>query len=208
MMPFEDIQAQLVDTPAVAPGATPGWVRGLVRQADLLLLVVDLSADPLTDLSNLRRELASFRVAAHPPGIAPDAEEGLLPRTALLVGNKSDAPAASEALELLAMETERDQRALAVSARSGEGLDQLRRRVVEALDVVRVYAKPPGRPPDLQRPFVLPRGATVENLADAIHHTLRDTLRYAVLWAPDKPPLRVARHYALQDGDVLELHGS
>ena len=33
MMPFEGIQVQLVDLPAVAPAATPSWLRGLVSQA-------------------------------------------------------------------------------------------------------------------------------------------------------------------------------
>jgi diguanylate cyclase (GGDEF)-like protein len=42
MMPFEDIQVQLVDLPAAEPGATPAWMRGVVPQADLALLVIDL----------------------------------------------------------------------------------------------------------------------------------------------------------------------
>jgi ribosome-interacting GTPase 1 len=31
MMPFEDIQVQLVDLPAVSPGASPAWLRGVVQ---------------------------------------------------------------------------------------------------------------------------------------------------------------------------------
>jgi ribosome-interacting GTPase 1 len=122
------------------------------------------------------------------------------------VANKSDLPGASEIAELLAQEWGNRLPLLTVSAETGEGLDGLRREIVTALEIVRVYAKPPGRPPDLKRPFVLRRGATVEDLADEIHHQVHDTLRYAVLWPPDRPSLRVARHYVLHDRDVIELH--
>jgi ribosome-interacting GTPase 1 len=89
---------------------------------------------------------------------------------------------------------------------TGEGLDALRLQIVQALDVVRVYAKPPGRPPDLTRPFVLRHGATVEDLADIVHHELRQALRYAVRWTPGAAPLRVGHQYQLADRDVIELH--
>src|SRR5262249_31683424 len=97
---------------------------------------------------------------------------------------------------------------LVTSAVSGAGLDDLRDRIIESLDVVRVYAKPPGRLPDLTRPFVLRRGSTVEDLADAIHHALRQNLHYAVRWQEGAAPVRVAHQYALRDRDIIELHAS
>ncbi len=54
--------------------------------------------------------------------------------------------------------------------------------------------------------FVLPRGSTVEDLADAVHHEVRERLQYAVRWPAGSAPLRVAHHYELRDGDVIELH--
>jgi ribosome-interacting GTPase 1 len=64
----------------------------------------------------------------------------------------------------------------------------------------------PGRPGDTNRPFVLHRGATVENLANVIHGELRRGLLYAVRWPAGAAPLRVAHDYVLRDGDVIELH--
>ncbi len=206
MMPFEDLQVQIVDTPPVTPGETPGWLRALFRQADLLLLVVDLGADPFTEAQTLWDELQSMRIRPHPPGAAPTGDDPALPKKALLVGTKRDLPEAEENASLLALEWGARLPVLAVSALTGEGLGDLRRRLVSALEVIRVYAKPPGRPPDLERPFVLPRGATVEDLAAAIHHDLKERLRYAVLWLPNRPAQRVGRQYVLQDRDIIELH--
>jgi ribosome-interacting GTPase 1 len=194
MMRFEDIQVQLVDLPALAPGATPAWLRGVIPQADVVLLVVDLDTDPTSELNMVRAELETVQDPPRGPPIE------------LLVGTKLDLPAAQVGADLLRMELEDGLPLLLTSSVTGVGLEELRTRVVSALDVVRVYAKPPGRPADLSRPFVLRRGSTVEDLADMVHHEVRNTLHFAVRWAPDGSLLRVAHRYELADRDVIELH--
>ena len=203
MMAFEDIQVQLIDLPPVVAGATPAWLRGLVPHADLLLLVVDLDADPTADLQTIEQELAAMAVLPGPPSTAAPVDHA---RPALVVGTKLDLPAAADGAELLRLELGDRLPLLPTSAISGAGLEELRQRIVQALDVVRVYAKPPGRPADLNRPFVLRRGATVEDLADIVHHELRQRLQYAVKWPPGAAPRRVAHQYELVDRDVIELH--
>ena len=200
MMPFEDIQVQLVDLPAVAPGATPAWLRGLVPQADLALLVIDLDTDPTGELQTLEAELEGLRLRLRAPG---QADEGL---PAVVVGTKLDLAAATDGGELLRLELDGRLPLLLTSCVSGQGLKELRAKIVQVLDLVRVYAKPPGRPPDLSRPFVLRQGATVEDLADVVHHEVRQALRYAVRWTPGAAPLRVGHQYQLADRDVIELH--
>jgi ribosome-interacting GTPase 1 len=68
MMAFEDIQIQLVEAPALFAGASEGsgWglgVLGLARNADGLMLVIDLSApDPCLQLETLINELKKSRI--------------------------------------------------------------------------------------------------------------------------------------------------
>lgn len=208
MMPFEDIQVQIVDLPPIVPGDTPGPLRGLLRQADLLLLVASFAPDPLAELATLLAELTALHLAAI-PSVGPPADEGLLvAKKALVVANKCDLDSSSETAQLVALEYSDRLPCVAVSTQTGAGLGELRRRIVAALDIVRVYTKPPGRPADRERPFVLARGTTVEDLADAIHRDVRGKLKYAVLWSPHRPAIRVARHYVLEDRDIIELHTS
>jgi ribosome-interacting GTPase 1 len=62
MLPYKDVQFQLVEAPALVEGAADGrmdgtQVLGLARNADGLLLMVDLSCDPSSQLQMLRSEL-------------------------------------------------------------------------------------------------------------------------------------------------------
>ncbi len=46
MLPYENVNLQLVDTPAINDPEVKGQLFGLLRITDLLLIVVDLSGDP------------------------------------------------------------------------------------------------------------------------------------------------------------------
>ena len=206
MMPFENVQIQLVDLPPVVDQGTPGWMRPVLRYADLLLLVVDLSIDPLSDLDAVRRELESMRIEAVIAARPPEPEDLVVQKSAVLVGNKLDEEDALDNYELLGMEIAGQLPLIAASAVNGAGLENLKRLLFEQLDVVRVYTKPPGKEANLAEPTVLKRGSTIDDLAALIHKEIHEKFRYAVLWGSGKfGGQRVGRQYVLEDGDVVEL---
>ena len=45
MMPWEDVSVQLIDTPPITADFIESYTYGLIRAADLALLLVDLGAD-------------------------------------------------------------------------------------------------------------------------------------------------------------------
>ncbi|MBI3970952.1 MAG: TGS domain-containing protein [Chloroflexi bacterium] len=208
MMPVDNAQVQLVDLPPIVPGGTPPWQRALMRQADVLVLLVDLGEDPLRDWETLREELASMHFLLVPPGTAAGDVEGVVPKRTLVAGTKHDLPGAAENFQLLALELDGRLPLFAVSGTPGTGLDVLNRATFDALDVIRVYTKPPGKPADRSKPFILSRGSTIDDLADHIHHDLREKLRYATLWGASGKfdGQRVGREHVLEDEDVVELH--
>ena len=96
---------------------------------------------------------------------------------------------------------------LAMSVKTGEGTEKFPEAVFYELEVVRVYTKSPGKPPDKNDPVVLRRGSTVENFATGIHKDIAANLKYARIWSKNKlDGLRVPRDYVFEDEDVCELH--
>ena len=71
---------------------------------------------------------------------------------------------------------------------------------------MRIYAKPPGKPPDLEAPFVVKKGSTVEEFAGRVHKDFLANLTSARVWgsAPFEGQ-SVSRDYVLQDRDIVEL---
>lgn len=93
-----------------------------------------------------------------------------------------------------------------VSAQTGQNLQALKRQVLSFLEVIRVYAKPPGEDPDLSAPFILQAGCTVEHLAGMVHKDFLHHLKYARVWGKYvHDGQMVGRDYILQDGDIIEL---
>jgi uncharacterized protein len=209
MMVWEDVQVQLVDTPAAAEGHVPPWLASLARGADGVLIVLDVAADDLEDglrgaLDLLER--ARIRPMARPP--SPGESPMVIARPVLVAANKTDLDDDGICAALAREAMPPDLPLVAVSAARGDGLDALRPRLFHELHRIRVHTKEPGHPVDGGKPFVLDEGATVEDLAEHVHHDLASRLRFARLWGPHArfDGQQVDRHHGLEDGDVVELH--
>ena len=208
MMPFEDLQVQLVDTPAVTAQHAEPYMTNLVHSADGTLLVLDVTADDLEDgVAVLHALLERSHVwpAARP--LPADAPPFLLQRPVLAAGNKCDLDPGGTLAALARDALGPGMPFLPVSAERGTGLDELRRALFAELRRIRIYAKEPGKKPDLERPFVLMHGATVHDLALQVHKDIAARLKYARLWGSAKfEGQQVDREHVLNDRDVVELH--
>jgi hypothetical protein len=205
MMEFENIQIQMVDLPAITAPDVSSWLPNIVRNADLLLVVVDLAREPVAQAETVMEWLAGFRM-----GVAGDfqrAEEATVQKKGMIVANKIDAPGAAEGFRELESRNQGNVPAIAVSALRANGLEELRRAIFRALDVIRVYTKAPGQKADLRDPVVLKRGSTALDAAESVHKDFGRNLKYAQVWGSGKfAGQRVKRDCVLQDGDVIELH--
>jgi uncharacterized protein len=210
MMPFEDIQIQLIDLPPVGNEATDGWVSGILRYADALLLVLDLSEDPEVQAELLIEQIERWNI--HPVSyVLPLTEvvqerKAVLKRT-LLAGNKADVPDAEGNFIRLRARYGSKFPCVAVSAKKKENLEQLKKELFNIAGIIRVYSKPPGKDPDLSKPFSIPTGSTVLDLAKAIHKDFVGSLKYARIWGSARfDGQSVAKTYVLKDRDVVEFH--
>jgi ribosome-interacting GTPase 1 len=207
MMPYEDIQFQLVDLPPIGNESTDGWVSGILRIADILMFVIDLSEDPSIQTDLLFEQLSEWRIPivkkdepAHQKGI-------IKPKPLIIAANKADLSGAGQRLVELRDRYGSDFPIAGIANAAIQGSDELRALVFENSRIIRVYSKEPGKAPKMDTPFTLYAGATVLELAEHIHKDFIMNLKYACIWGSGKfDGQRVQRDYALHDRDVVELH--
>jgi ribosome-interacting GTPase 1 len=206
MMKFEDIQIQLVDTPPIGRKEVRVLLSNVLRNADLIAIVVDLSREPT---SQAEAALQGLREARIEP-LTDDGTQvtpGSYPRRMLIVGNKNDLPGSNENWERLRSQYARLFPLVSISAREGGGLEEFKRAVYQALNIIRVYTKTPGSKADLTDPMILKKGSTLEEAAESLHKDFYQNLKYAVVWGSGKyDGQRVSKGHVLQDGDIVEFH--
>jgi small GTP-binding protein len=90
---------------------------------------------------------------------------------------------------------------LPVSVLDDASVDRLREELWAMTGLVRVHLRDSGDPVALQPP------ATVLDVADTIHHELRERCTGARIWGPSArfPGQQVGREYELSDGDTVEV---
>ena len=267
IMNYLDVQFQIVEAPAVMEGAAEGKAGGnvtlgLARNADGVILMLDLSHDPVEQLDLLLAELEKTRVLVkkpsgrvdidrRPTGAAlriilvgklvdcnmrdveqmlrsyrindaivrisgevslDDVEDAIYENTiykpAVIVANKLDLKGAQANLRVLKTHVDGKLPIVAMSCENRTGLDELGRELFTSLGIIRIFTKEPGMKAHSERPFVLRKGATVNELAKNIHKELYSNFMFAMVWAKRLPfsPKKVGLGFVLDDGDIVEIH--
>ena len=208
MMDWEDVKVQLVDLPPITADVMEGYVSSLVRVADAALLLVDLADDdgPFAAEAVLEKLAGTKTVLVHEPPAAVEDYSIEYVRT-LLVANKFDADGAADRLEVVRELFGPRFPIHVISADNGTGLDELRDAIYRFLNVIRVYTKQPGKPPDLSSPFTCPAGSSLVEFAGVVHRDFAEKLKSARIWGTGVfDGQTVKRDHVLHDKDVVELH--
>ena len=205
MMRFEDVQVQLVDTPPITADFAPTGLVNTLRGADLIAIVVDLSGDVLEQLEVCLKYLDSHNLLRCEGDNLNDPAFHAAKRGFILCTKSDLAPEGT--LATLKELSPRPLEFMETSVKTGTGLDSFRKRVFELLQVIRIYAKPPGKPADREAPFTLQEGSNVLNLAEHIHRELADKVKNARVWGTGVyDGQHVQLHHILHDKDIVELH--
>jgi ribosome-interacting GTPase 1 len=212
MMPWEDVQVQLIDTPPIAADFFDANLLGLIRGSDLALLLFDAGADDGIDaLQAILDRLNATKTRLAKESYLDEEDVGLSFTQTFLVYNKIDLPGAEERIALLKEFCPLDFREFRISAEHGTGLEELRNAIYEALDVVRVYTKlPTKKEADFERPFTLKRGGTLLEVAELVHRDMASNFKYARVWgsAVLAPGTQMKGDYVVHDKDVVEIHAA
>jgi hypothetical protein len=207
MMKFENVQIQLVDAPPLMDEFAETGLFNLIRSADALAFVMDLSEDCRTQVDLVLEELDRRRIKTLQKTEEKKTAIGHFYKRAILIGNKADLREAQENCRVLLEAFSSKYATICISAKESLNLEELKGEIFSILDIVRAYTKAPGKTADLNDPVILPRGRTVLDFAAQIHKDFVHRLKFARIWGKEKyDGQMVQRDYVLKDGDVIEMH--
>ncbi|MFQ5822852.1 MAG: GTPase [bacterium] len=207
MMPVENIQIQLIDTPPLNRDYVEPELLDLIRSSDLILLVVDLQTYPIQQLEDTIAILQEQQIAPRRLKNRYTEQQRMTFIPLIVLVNKNDDESLDEDFEVFGELLEDEWPLLPVSATTGRNLERLKQTVYDKLEIIRIYSKRPGREPDLSAPFVLKKGSTVAEFAGKVHKDFLENLKMARIWGSGMyDGQMVGRDHVLQDGDVVELH--
>jgi ribosome-interacting GTPase 1 len=208
MVAYEDIQIQLVDMPPITADFVAAGQVGTYRNCDLIAIVIDLSSDVNEQLNICLDFLESRNLLIDKETPSQDNQGNAVGKKAFCICTKTDITKEG-AFENLKKSCKYPFEFIQISAEEFEGLEELAQKMFEMLEIIRVYAKPPGKPADMTEPFTLPIGSTVMDLATHIHRHLAENLKSARIWGTGvHDGQQVHRTHILHDKDIIELHFS
>lgn len=200
MLHYQDIQIQMIDTPALASGISENWLGDMMRKADLIMLLLDLSDDDILEkMEDVMRVLEDFKIKT----------EGKweFTKKILWVGNKIDLPGWKEIRDVVCELYPIGEELLTISAKENINTENISESIFKKMGIIRVYTKIPGKPAEMKDPYTISANSTLEDLAKAIHKDLVKTFRYARLWKNGQGnPIIAGRDYILEDRDLVEIH--
>ncbi len=206
MVYHQDVAIQIIDTPPITDDYAPPGLVNTLRNANLIAIVLDISADPLEQFDICINYLDSHRLLQNENNATLDTQGNNLARPAFIIAAKADA-APEGTLQTFKELVETKLKIIQISVKDKKILESLTEYIFNLLDVVRVYAKKPSQEPDMKDPFTLKKGSTVQDLATLIHRELGEKLISARAWGTEVyDGQNVQKNHQLHDRDIIELH--
>jgi ribosome-interacting GTPase 1 len=203
MAPFENIQFQLIDTPPITPEYVDPLMMDLVKRADIVVILLDITADLIDQYEQIIEILASHRIFPEGFDIPDGTRRPIFPKKVIIAVNKVDGSKQGEDYLTFMELTGLTLPTIPLSILNGKNLDSFLKSIYDLSGVIRVYSKNPGKDPDLDEPFVIPRDSTLEDLAGRIHKDFLVKLKYARIWGKSvHDGMMIQRDHVMQDGDI------
>lgn len=127
---------------------------------------------------------------------------------ALIILNKIDSvePSFWQAIKK-ELESTTGIKVIPISASEKTNLEELKPKIFDELDLIRIYLKPKDGAADMEKPMIMRSGTTVMDAAKALHSKAARSLRYAYINGKSAKftNQRLGKEHVLEDGDIVTL---
>jgi hypothetical protein len=175
---LDGIIVQLVELPSRLDDRE---LLGVVKVSDLVLIIVTSLAELLEIASIFKKENVNTK--------------------RIVVLNKIDTITDGELGRFKAINP------VKISAKTKQGLEELKQKIFESINLIRIYTKEPGKKPS-ERPIILKKDSSVRDLAEKIRKDFPDRFLRAKIWGTSAkfPSQTVGIEHKLQDKDIVEIY--
>jgi len=182
-MDYDGVKAQIVDIPSIG---NENFNKSLVNSADCLLIIIEKISDLKDIKPHLERSKAKHRI---------------------IVFNKADVLSDTELRKAAATIKSKRLNGLLLSTKTLHNTLELKKKIFQAMHVIRVFTKEPGKP-KTNLPIVLPENSTVKDAAEYIRKRFSKQVKETRLTGPSSkfPNQRVGLSHKLKDLDIIEFH--
>ena len=182
MINIETINMQLIENPSINSNY---YDKGLQNSADVLLIIVDNFEDIKTIEKLIKKTKAKK----------------------LIVFNKIDQLNEDEKRKIFARLQSKKYNFVLISAKTKEGIKELKSKIFQSFDKIRVYTKEPNKKEKSPKPIILKQNSIVKDVAEKILKGFSKKIKQTKIWGPSSkfPGQIVGLKHKLKDLDVVEF---
>jgi len=180
IMNYETANIQIIEIPAIG---SEFYNRGIPYTADTLLILI-------TSLGELKEVLEELKSNGKK----------------IIVFNKTDLLTENEKRKIKATLQSKKYNFVLTSAITKEGIEELKNKIFQSFDKIRIYTKEPGKEKS-KRPIILEPGATAKEVAEKILKGFSEKVKETKIWGPSSkfPGQKIGLSHKLRDLDVVEF---
>ena len=178
---YEGVKIQIIDLPAIE---SEYFDQGIANTSDVLLIAI-------TDIEDMEK-------------IFPFIEKTIGKK--LIVYNKIDLLSEQEKRKIEARLKTKKLNFILFSTKTKENLQQLKEKIFQSFDKIRIYTKEPGKQAD-KEPVIMNPSSTVKEVAEKIFHGLSSQIKETKITGPSSkfPNQKVGLSHMLKDKDIIEF---
>jgi|SRR3989344_4925146 len=180
IMNYETANIQIIEIPAIG---SEFYNRGIPYTADTLLILI-------TSMGELKEVLEELKSNGKK----------------IIVFNKTDLLTENEKRKIKATLQSKKYNFVLTSAITKEGIEELKNKIFQSFDKIRIYTKEPGKEKS-KRPIILEPGATAKEVAEKILKGFSEKVKETKIWGPSSkfPGQKIGLSHKLRDLDVVEF---
>jgi len=181
---FEGASIQLIDLP---PIESEYFERGIANTSDTLLI----AATSLEQIPEIEKELDRAT------------------KKRIIIFTKSDLLTEEEKRKINATLCSKRYNFVIASSQTGEGIDEIKNKLFQSFEKIRVYTKEPGKEKS-KKPIVLGKESIAKDVAEKILKGFSKKVKETKIWGPSSkfPGQKVGLNHRLMDLDVVEFKTS